>query len=136
MQGSTELMELGAGAGAATVGAAFAELARRQGLLGYAPEPRWLAKVWKVPWRVLYEFAFITRALVPALLRRRRRRSVWVAVPFPAGGADAVSTGRRAVATLIENISPNSLLADVDSSRDVALRHDLDPRGGAPTVPA
>jgi hypothetical protein len=136
MQGTDEQMELAAGAGAAALGATLAELARRQGLLRFAPEAAWLAKAWRVPWRVLFEFGVVTRALVLELVRARRVRSRWVALPFPAGGDDPVSAGRRAAAILIEDFSPNSLGVDVDPGRDLALRHDLDPTQGAPKLPA
>jgi hypothetical protein len=137
MQGTNEAMELAAGAGAAALGASFAELARRQGLLRFAPETAWIARAGRIPWRVVREFAILTRALLLELLRRRRVRSTWLAVPFPAGGDDAVSAGRRAAAVLIENVSgPNTLAVDIDCDRDLALRHDLEPRAASPTSPS
>jgi hypothetical protein len=136
MQGTNEAMELAAGAGAAALAAAFAALARRQGLLRETPARVALAKAPSIPWRVLLEFAIVTRALLLDLLRRRRVRSAWAALPFAAGGDDPSSAGRRAAATLIETVSPNSLAVDVDCERDVALRHDLDPRSAAPRFPS
>jgi Na+/H+ ion antiporter subunit len=136
MQGTNEAMEVAAGAGAAALGAVFAELARRQGLLRFAPEAAWLARSGRIPWRVVREFAVVTRALVLELLRLRRVRSSWVAVPFPAGGDDPVAAGRRAAATLIENVSPNTIAVDIDCERGRALRHDLDPRAANPTSPS
>ncbi len=135
MQGTNEKMELAAGAGAAAVGASFAELARRHGLLGFAFELRWLAKAARVPWRVVFEFAVVAWALVVHLLRARNLRSVWDAVPFPAGGDDSVSAGRRAAAITVENFSPNTIGVDIDCEREVALRHNLDPRRTSPGIP-
>jgi hypothetical protein len=136
MQGTNEAMELAAGAGAAALGATFAELARRQGLLAFAPDLRSLTPAVRIPWRVLYEFGVVTRALLLDLLRRRRIRSRWLAVGFRAGGDGPVSAGRRAAATLIENFSPNTIAVDIDYDEDVALRHDLDPPAASPNFPS
>src|SRR5438046_8517426 len=81
MQGAWEAMEIAAGAGAAALGATFAEVARRQGLLAFAPQPRWLARSLRLLWRVPYELGIVTRALVLDLLCVRRVRSRWAVAP-------------------------------------------------------
>jgi hypothetical protein len=136
MEGNSEQMELAAGGGAAAVGATFAELARRQGLLAFAPDARLIWKALAVPSRVLYEFGLVTRVLLLVLVRLRTVQSRWVAIPFPAGSDDPVSAGRRAAAILIEDFSPNSLAVDIDCERYVGLRHDLDPTRASPTLPS
>src|SRR5436305_5342841 len=85
MQGAWEAMEIAAGAGAAALGATFAEVARRQGLLAFAPDLRWLLKVVRMVWRLPYEFAIVAGALFGYLLRLRAVRSKWAASPLPAG---------------------------------------------------
>jgi hypothetical protein len=135
VQAAAEAMEIAAGAGAAAVGATLAELTRRQGLLGFAPELRSIATAALVPWRALREFAVITSSLALDMLRVRRIRGAWVAVPFAAGGSDPVSAGNRAVRPLVDNVTPNTLVADVDIERGVALKHDLVPSRASKPVP-
>jgi hypothetical protein len=129
-------MELAAGAGAAALGALLAELARRQGLLRFAPELPWLAKVVRIFWQVPYDYAVLTWRLALHVAGVRPIRSAWVAVPFPAGGDDPISAGRRAAATVVENVSPNTIAADIDCERGVALKHDLVPERASPNVPS
>jgi hypothetical protein len=62
-------------------------------------------------------------------------RSAYRAFAFPAGRSDAVSAGRRALATLADAISPNALPLDLDCERGVVLRHELDPRRASNEVP-
>jgi hypothetical protein len=136
MQGAWEEMEIAAGAGAAALGATFAEVARRQGLLSFAPPAETLAKGLGAPWRLIYEYGVLTWVVLARVLRVHDVRSVWLAVPYDGGAADPVSRGRRAAAVLIENISPNTIGVDVDCDGDVALRHDLDPRFGSSGFPS
>jgi hypothetical protein len=134
LQGALEAMELAAGAGAAAVAATLAEAARRQGLLGFAPQLRWLARAWRLPHRLLYEFAVVTWAL-GLRLAGRRSRGRWAASPFPAGGTDARAAGNRAAALVLENVTPNVMTAEIDRDDDAALKHDLLPGHGSTALP-
>jgi hypothetical protein len=133
--GTNAGIELVAGACAATVGAAFALWVRRKGLLRFRFEPRWLARTAKVPWKIVEELGVVLWALALHLTRVRRVRSAYRAFAFPAGRADAVSAGRRAVATLADSMSPNTLPLDMDCERGLVLRHELDPRRASNKLP-
>lgn len=135
MQGAWEAMEIAAGAGAAAIGATFAEVARRQGLLGFAPELRWILRARRLVWRVPYEFAVITLALVLDVLRMRRVRSRWSAAPLPGGKHAAVAAGNRAALLVIENVAPNSMAVDAPGGGE-ALKHDLAPGHGTAALPS
>ena len=135
MQGTNEQMELAAGGGAAALGATLLELVRRRGLLRFGPAVGAVAQVGRVPFQVVREFFVLGGALALDVAQRRRIRSAWVAVPFETGGDDPVSAGNRAVLTLIDNVSPNTIVADVDCERNVALKHDLVPGRAPKTVP-
>jgi len=135
VEGTNEAMELAAGAGAAALAATLAEALRRQGLLAFAPELRWLLRSWRVPHRLLYEFALVTWALVPRLTSRPSRGR-WTASPFCVGGADARSAGNRAAALVLENVTPNTMAAEVDREHDAALKHDLLPGHGNTVLPS
>ena len=100
-----------------------------------APGVAALALVARLPWEILREFWILTSWLALHLARVRRIRSAWVAVPFEAGGDDPVSAGNRALRPLIDNVSPLTIVADVDRDRDVALKHDLVPARASKTVP-
>ena len=133
--GTNAGVELVAGACAATIGTAFALAIRRQRLLRFRFEPRWLAKTSKVPWKVIEELGVVLWALVLQLARRRPIRSAYRAFPFPAGREDAVSAGRRAIATLADSMSPNTVPLDIDLERGLVLRHELDPRHASNELP-
>jgi hypothetical protein len=133
--GTNAGLELVAGACAATLGTAFAVGVRRRRLLRFRFEPRWLAKTLNAPWKVVWELGIVVWALALHLARVRPVRSAYRAFAFPAGRADSVSAGRRAVATLADALSPNTLPLDMDYERGVVLRHELDPRRASNTLP-
>lgn len=122
--GTTEWLELVAGACAAALGAALAESLRAK--LPF--DAALLAGAWRIPLRILRDFALLTWALVLHVAGVRPVRSVWVEVPFPR----AEEPGRRAVAAELGSLSPNTIVADVDRERRVALVHEL-VRGRGPT---
>jgi multisubunit Na+/H+ antiporter MnhE subunit len=135
MEGTNEAMELAAGAGAAALAASLLELVRRQGLLRLAPDIAAVASAARLPTRILREFWILSVSLALELAGIRRIRSAWVAVPFEAGGDDPLSAGNRALRPLIDNVTPLTIVADVDRDRDVALKHDLVPSRASKTVP-
>jgi hypothetical protein len=120
---------------AAAIGTAFALGVQRQRLLRFRFEPHWLAKALKEPYKIVRELGVVLWALGLHLTRVRPVDSAYRAVPFPAGRADAVSAGRRAIATLVDCLSPNTLPVDIDIERGVALRHELDPRRASNDMP-
>jgi hypothetical protein len=127
--GANEEMELGAGAGAAAVAALLVELLRRQRLLAFAPPFGDLAPALAIPWHVVRDFGYLTAALVLDVLRVRRVASAWVAVPLRKRADGA--TARQ----LTDNVSPNTLVANFDGERRVALKHDLVPQRASRSVP-
>lgn len=132
--GTNSGLELIAGACAAVLGTGLA-LGVRKRLLHFRFESRWLARTLKEPYKIVRELAVVLWALALHLARVRPVASVYRAFSFPAGRADAVSAGRRAVATLSDCLSPNTLPVDVDVERGVALRHELDPRRASNEMP-
>jgi hypothetical protein len=122
--GTTQSTELFAGLAAAAVGAAFAEVLRARGLFAYAVEPRLLAKAWKLPWLVAFDFLLVTWVLVSSLARARSVRGEWVTVPFPTE-PDARGRWQRAFAVATSNGAANAIVVDLED--DVALLHALRP---------
>jgi hypothetical protein len=134
LQGAAEKMEMAAGAGAAALAATFAELARRQGLLAFAPDAGWLAKVYRPFWRVPYEFAVVTVTLGRRLLGGRVR-SEWSVAPLPRGRDAAARAGNKAAVLTVENVSPNTMAIEAEDG-DEALKHDLAPGHGTAALPS
>ena len=117
--------ELIAAGCAALVAALLAAGVRRQRLLRFRFEARWLAKTLKVPWNILRELGVVVRHV----------SSRYRALAFPTGGQDATSAGRRAVASVADAVSPNAFPVDMDRERKAVLHHELDPRHASNDVP-
>jgi hypothetical protein len=135
MDGTNEAMELAGGAGGAAFGATLLELMRRRGLLRFAPDAAAIASSVRIPWQILRELWILTAALALDVTGIRHIRSAWVAVPFDSGGDDPRSAENRALRPLIDNVTPLTIVADIDCERDVALKHDLIPSRASKTVP-
>jgi hypothetical protein len=135
LTGTNAGLEEIAAACAALLGALLALALRRQGLLRYRFEARWLAKTLKVPFKVVYELGIVFWALALHLAGQRRLSSRYRAFEFPAGGDDPTSAGRRAVASEADAMSPNTMPVDIDCERGVVLRHELDPRHASDELP-
>ena len=133
--GTNAGLELVAAACAALLAALFAAALRRRGLLTYRFETVWLARTPRALWKVPQELLVVLRALALHLLGRRRLNGTYRAFPFPAGGGDAVSAGRRALAVEADALSPNTLPLDIDCERGLALRHELDARRTSNDLP-
>jgi hypothetical protein len=133
--GTNAGLELVAAACAASIGVAVAAGIRRRGLLRFRFEPRWLAKTLRAPWKVVREYGVVAWALALHLAHVRFVRSGYRAFPFPTGGADSLSTGRRAVATAADALSPNTIPIDMDCERGLVLRHELVPRKASNELP-
>jgi hypothetical protein len=122
--GTTQSTELIVGLAVAAVGAAFAQLLRSLDLFGYRVERGLLAKAWKLPWLVPFDFGVVTWALVRSLVRGRRVRGEWVRVAFP---TEPGPSGRwqRAFAVATANGAANAVVVDLEG--DEALLHSLEP---------
>jgi multisubunit Na+/H+ antiporter MnhE subunit len=126
--GSTAWVELVAGAVAAALGTAAALALGRLGMHRYSVDPHLALRTWRLAWDVPREFALLVLVLVKALAGRPVEGR-YRAIPFPAGGSDRRSAGRRAFVTVAGTVAPNSIVVDVDRERDLALIHDLDAEG-------
>ena len=127
LAGTLALSEVLVGTVSAAVAAMAVEAVRRQGLVRFRPDPRWLLRVWRLPGRALREFAGLTLALARSLSRRRRVRGRFVALPFPVGGNDRRSSARRAVFTLAASLPSNTYVVDFDRRERRVLVHQLSP---------
>jgi hypothetical protein len=122
--GTQQDTELAAGLPAAAAGAVFAEILRTRGLLPFTTDFRLLAKAWRLPWLLVFDFFVVTGVLVAALAHGRRVRGEWVRVPFPTAEG-SVGNWQRAFATATSNNAANGLVVDFDD--DEAVLHALRP---------
>lgn len=128
LAGSLVVSELVAGAVAAGIGAFAFEVVRRRGLVRFHPRARWIARSWRLPFRVLAEAWMVSWALVSGLVRRRPVRGRFREVPFRARGTDPRSSARRTLVTLAGSLSANSYVVDLDTENDTLLIHELVPQ--------
>lgn len=133
-QATGEATEVVAGAVAAALGATLAEAIRRRGLSRIRLRSSWLLPVSALPWKIVRGLVVLAEALLLRTLGRPVR-AAYRAVPFPAGRADPDSRGRRALATLVGSVSPNTIVLDIDEERKIALKHDLVPDRASDRVP-
>jgi multisubunit Na+/H+ antiporter MnhE subunit len=127
--GALTRTELVAGLLAGAVSATSMLVVRHQRLFRFGFRARWLLDARAAPWQVLRDSVVVLAALA------RGPRSLWRERPFPAGGADAASAGRRAFHAWAGSLGPNTVVVDIDRDRDVALVHDLDPKRARNSIP-
>jgi len=123
--GTGTWLELVAGACAAAIGAAAQQAVAAQRLVRLRPEPRLVARSWRLVYRVPYELCVI----LAAAFRPRPVRGGFRKVDVNAGSAF-----RRAFVTVAGMIAPNTIVVDVDRDRGEALVHDLDRRRARPEL--
>jgi hypothetical protein len=123
--GTTQSTELIVGLAAAALGAAFAQLLRSLGMFGLRVERGLLAKAWKLPWLVPFDFGLVTWMLFRSLARGRRVRGEWVRAPFPTEPGPA-GRWQRTFGVATANGAANAVVVDLDG--DEALLHSLEPR--------
>jgi multisubunit Na+/H+ antiporter MnhE subunit len=122
---TVSLPELYAGAGAALLAGAAYEGSREQGFAEAAVSPVWLARGWRVVWRVPVQVVLVCRVALAQLLIRRRVRGRFRTVPFDAGGEGARDTGRRALTEALGSLAPNTIVVGIDPERNLLLVHQL-----------
>jgi multisubunit Na+/H+ antiporter MnhE subunit len=126
--------EVSAGAVAAAIAATGAEALRANDRLRFRPELRWLARAIVLPPQILRDTWLLARVLARRIIRREAPDSAFRAVPFEAGGDDARSSARRALAKAGWSAAPNTVVIGVDREENIMLLHQLvpDDQRGAP----
>ena len=120
---------------AAAVAATAAELVRSQELVRFRLDPHWLRGLPGLPWQVLHD----TWLLTVALWRHCTGspvRGVFRVVPFPSEADDDRSAARRALATALVSVAPNTVVVGVEGAEGEMLVHQLVPEPGSPVPPS
>jgi multisubunit Na+/H+ antiporter MnhE subunit len=127
LAGTVAISEIVVGVVGAAIAATAVEVVRRQRLVRFRPDPRWLRYLWRVPWQTLKEFGLVMWTLWRVMVLRRRARGRFVALRFPVGGSDSRSAARRAVFTAGASFAPNTYVVDFERDEGVVVVHQLAP---------
>jgi multisubunit Na+/H+ antiporter MnhE subunit len=119
---------------AAAFAATAADLVRSRDVVRFRMEMRWLRGLGGIPWQVLRDTWLLAAALWRHL-RGRPVQSVFRVVPFPVGEDDAREAARRALATGIVSVAPNTMVVGVEDDQGM-LVHQLVPQPGSPVPPS
>ena len=120
---------------AAAVAATAAELVRSQDLVRFRLELRWLRGLTQLPWQTARDCWLLTVALWRHCTGRPVRGSFRV-VPFPGEADDARSAARRALATALVSVAPNTVVVGIEGAEGELLVHQLVPEPGSPVPPS
>lgn len=104
----------------------LAQAAYEAGIAAVRFRLRWMRRAYAVPFRIVSDAARVFAELAASRGRRGRFRRV----RFEAGGSDAASMTRRALAVGLTTSFPNTIGIDVDKRRNRLLVHELSPSDG------
>jgi hypothetical protein len=127
---TTSLPELYVLAGVALACGIAVTLAREQGFVEARIAALWLARGWRLVWKVPGDIAIVCWEAVAQLVRPRRVRGEFRAAPFKATAETPPATGRRAIAETLGSVAPNTIVVGVDADRGLILVHQLRRQGG------
>jgi len=120
-----DMTELKVGLGVALVGTVADWIVKAQGSGHFRPHFRWILLTLLEPWYVLKGMATVVKQLPHAL--RRKQDGHFKAVQFDAGEDDVASASRRAVATMLLSMPPNSVVVGIDGHNGRMLVHEMKP---------
>lgn len=132
----TDLPELIVGAGAATLAATAAELAREQGIVGESLRVRWLTRLYRPLLTVPRDVAVVSMLALRALVRRPPSQGKFRVIAFAPDGGDseARARGRRALAATAGSVAPSTYVVGIDEQRGLLLAHQLRPTPGRQAI--
>ena len=125
LAGEWSATEWVAGAGAATVAASLAEVARTRAAFGPRLPLRAFRDVPQVLGMVVVDFGIVIWALLRSLARREIVRGAFRSHELETGGDDALGVGLRAWTELAATYSPNAYVVQIEPARGLVLLHDL-----------
>jgi hypothetical protein len=131
----TEPAEIVAGALAAALAATGAELVRARGYAPFSPDPRWWRTLLPLPRAVVVDTWLMLRLLLRHFARGEPVEGRFRIVHFEAcAGRDPRRQARRAVATWLGGLSPNTYVLGFDEGRDAVVLHQLVPSEPPPEI--
>jgi multisubunit Na+/H+ antiporter MnhE subunit len=122
---SLDTDELLAGAGAAAIAAAVAELATYQAATRFRLRIGWLAHVAGLPGEVAGDMVTVYAALWRRLIRGEQPDSAFVTEPVRSGDDTPAGVTRRVLLIGARSLAPNTFALGIDRDRDVMISHQL-----------
>jgi multisubunit Na+/H+ antiporter MnhE subunit len=122
---SIGLAELGAGAGAAALGAFVAEVAGHQAATRFSVRPEWLLPAVKLPVQVARDTVIVFGALWNRLVHGEQPASGFRELPARFGNDTNESVTRRVLLVGANSLAPNTFVLGIDEDRDVMVVHQL-----------
>jgi multisubunit Na+/H+ antiporter MnhE subunit len=126
---SIGLAEVGAGAGAAALGALVAELAGHQAATRFRPRPQSpasaVSEAVKLPGQVARDTVIVFAALWRRLLTGEQPASGFRELPVRPGDAGNEDVTRRVLLVGANSLAPNTFVLGIDADRDVMVVHQL-----------
>jgi multisubunit Na+/H+ antiporter MnhE subunit len=117
--------ELLAGAGAAALAAAFADLVSYQAATRFRMRIEWLVPALQLPGQVIGDLIIVYRALWRRLVHGEQPPSAFLELPARFGDDTPEGVTRRALLVGGTSIAPNTFVLGVDPERDVMVVHRL-----------
>ena len=121
-----KLDELLVGIGASLISAFADGVVKAKKFATFYPHLRLLALVFWEPWYALKGTGAVLRAFARRL-QGKGSKSQFRAVPFSSGGQDPQSAARRALATILTTISPDTVVIGIDREKHLLLLHEISP---------
>jgi multisubunit Na+/H+ antiporter MnhE subunit len=112
--------ELLVGLPAAALAASATEAVRGCEHPHFLPHIQWIIRSWRLPFEILRDCALLIRNLFDG------RPGRFEVLSFEAGGDDARSVAKRALATFYTTLPPNTVVIGIDRRRNVMLLHRLE----------
>ena len=122
---SLQFDELLAGAGAAALAAAAAELVSHQAAMRFAIKPGWLLQAFRLPGQVAQDTVTVFAALARTLVTRQPPEGAFRELPARYGDGSPLGVTRRVLITGAESLAPIKFVLGLDAERDVMVVHQL-----------
>lgn len=120
-----DITELKVGLGVALAGTVADAIVKAEGSGHFRPHLRWTLLTLLEPWYVLKGMWTVIEQFPKAM--KRKQDGQFKAVQFDAGEDDVDSASRRAVATMLLTIPPNSVIVGIDGHNGQMLVHEMKP---------
>jgi hypothetical protein len=127
---TTSLPELYVLGGVALTCGVGLSLAREEGFVEARFLPWWLARSWRLVYRIPADVVIVCVEALRQAVHPRAARGVFRASAFGAVAEEPEPTGRRAVAETVGSVAPNTIVIGIDPDRGLLLVHQLRRQGG------
>ena len=112
-------------AGGAAIAATASKIVFEKHIAPLRAQWRHVAEIWRMPKELVTGGWQITAVLLRQIFLREPAPSLFISVPFDAGGDDDESAFRRALAITYTTATPNSVVIGIDRERGLLVYHQV-----------